>query len=70
MADDGHAREEFLLDKNNKGLYLPAGIWASQYAYSADAVLLVFASHDYDSQDYLRDYSEFLNWIGSQGVGE
>lgn len=70
MADDGHAREEFLLDKNNKGLYLPAGIWASQYAYSADAVLLVFASHDYDSQDYLRDYGEFLNWIGSQGVGE
>ncbi|MFS9668832.1 WxcM-like domain-containing protein, partial [Klebsiella pneumoniae] len=28
--------------------------------YSADAVLLVFASDFYDPADYIRDYSDFL----------
>uniref|UniRef100_UPI0031455253 GtrA family protein n=2 Tax=Pseudomonas sp. TH15 TaxID=2796381 RepID=UPI0031455253 len=31
-----------------------------QYKYSADAVLLVFASHYYDSEDYIRNYDQFL----------
>lgn len=61
VADDGVNREEFLLDSNRKGLYLPAWTWASQYAYSDDAVLLVFASHAYDADDYIRDYEEFIS---------
>ncbi|MCX7068391.1 MAG: WxcM-like domain-containing protein [Methylococcales bacterium] len=59
VADDGRKREEFLLDRNNIGLYLPAMTWGIQYHYSSDAVLLVFASEYYDSSDYIRDYSEF-----------
>ena len=35
-------------------------IWAVQYQYSADALLLVFASDPYDAADYIRDYDEFL----------
>jgi hypothetical protein len=34
--------------------------WGSQYDYSPDAVLLVFASHFYDAADYIRNYDEFL----------
>lgn len=30
-----------------------------QYQYSADALLLVFASHYYDPSDYIREYGEF-----------
>jgi hypothetical protein len=30
-----------------------------QYKYSADAVLLVFASEFYEAADYIRDYREF-----------
>jgi len=59
VADDGTAREEFLLDSRNLGLYLPPMTWGIQYRFSLDAVLLVFASHYYDSQDYIRDYREF-----------
>ncbi len=32
---------------------------AIQYAYSRDAVLLVLASAEYDSDEYIRDYDEF-----------
>ncbi|NOJ50947.1 WxcM-like domain-containing protein [Bradyrhizobium archetypum] len=31
-----------------------AMIWGSQFRYSADAMLLVFASDYYDSDDYIR----------------
>lgn len=63
LADDGVNRTEVLLDAPDKGIYLPPMIWGVQYKYSADAVLLVFASHHYDAPDYIRNYSEFLNEV-------
>lgn len=64
VADDGTNRQEFLLDRPDVGVHLPPMVWGIQYKYSADAVLLVFASHYYDGADYIRDYSEFLNLVG------
>lgn len=60
VGDDGDRREEFVLDRPNLGFYMPPMTWGGQFDYSADAVLLVFASHFYDAQDYLRDYDEFM----------
>jgi len=60
LADDGRSRTDNLLDSPHKGLLLPPMTWGTQYDYSADAVLLVFASHAYDNDDYLRVYDEFL----------
>jgi UDP-2-acetamido-3-amino-2,3-dideoxy-glucuronate N-acetyltransferase len=59
VADDGCSREEFVLDHPSLGLYLPPMVWAAQYKYSADAVLLVLTSDHYDSADYIRNYEEF-----------
>jgi len=63
VADDGKSREEFMLDRPNVGIYLPPMTWGIQYRYSSDAVLLVFGSDYYDSNDYIRNYDEFLNLI-------
>jgi hypothetical protein len=60
VADDGVLRREVLLDQPNLGLYLPPLTWGIQYKYSPDAVLLVFASHYYEANDYIRNYEEFL----------
>jgi UDP-2-acetamido-3-amino-2,3-dideoxy-glucuronate N-acetyltransferase len=60
VVDDGRTREEYLLDRPDVGLYMPAMTWGTQYRYSPDAVLLVLASHPYDPDDYLRDHDEFL----------
>ena len=60
MLDDGEHREEFLLSSPATGLYVPQMVWASQFQYSEDATLLVFASELYDASDYIRDYDEFL----------
>jgi acetyltransferase-like isoleucine patch superfamily enzyme len=60
VADDGAHRQELLLDRPDVGVHLPPMVWGIQYKYSADAVLLVFASHYYDKLDYIRNYSDFL----------
>lgn len=66
VADDGLHRVEVELDAPQRGLYLPPMTWGIQYKYSADAMLLVFASHHYDAADYIREYDEFVALIGRQ----
>ncbi|MBD3680012.1 MAG: WxcM-like domain-containing protein [Rhodobacteraceae bacterium] len=60
LLDDGERRCEVTLDRPDLGVYMPAMIWGTQYRYSADAVLLVFASRPYEAEDYLRTYDDFL----------
>lgn len=63
VVDDGESRCEVLLDSPDKGIYLPPLTWGVQYKYSSDAVLLVFASHVYEADDYIRDYAEFVEIV-------
>ncbi|MGY4829776.1 WxcM-like domain-containing protein [Sphaerotilaceae bacterium SBD11-9] len=60
VADDGEHKVEVTLDSPDRGIYLPPMTWGIQYKYSADALLLVFASDYYDSADYIRDYGDFI----------
>ncbi|QDU10956.1 WxcM-like domain-containing protein [Gimesia aquarii] len=63
VVDDGNLRDEILLNRPQMGVYLPPMTWGIQYNYSTDAVLLVFASEFYDAEDYIRDYSKFLDLV-------
>ncbi len=60
LLDDGKNRCEVTLDRPDIGIFMPEMIWGTQYRYSADAVLLVFASRPYEADDYLRSYDAFL----------
>lgn len=60
MVDDGRDRGQVVLDSPDLGLLVPPMVWASQFMFTEDAVLLVLASHAYDPDDYIRDYDEFL----------
>lgn len=60
LLDDGAQRCEVTLDRPDMGVFMPAMIWGTQYRYSRDAVLLVFASRPYEGEDYLRSYDDFL----------
>lgn len=65
VVDDGKNREEYSLEQPWVGLYLPPKVWGIQYKYSQDAVLMVFASHEYDAADYIRSYEDFLRLVRS-----
>lgn len=60
LLDDGQNRCEVTLDRPDMGVFMPEMIWGTQYRYSPDAVLLVFASRTYEAGDYLRSYDDFL----------
>ena len=60
LADDGTHRGEYTLDSPSTAIHLPPMTWGTQYRYSRDAVLLVFASEPYDGDEYIRDYDAFL----------
>jgi hypothetical protein len=60
LLDDGERRCEVTLDRPDMGVFMPEMIWGTQYRYSPDAVLLVFASRPYEAEDYLRTYDDFL----------
>jgi UDP-2-acetamido-3-amino-2,3-dideoxy-glucuronate N-acetyltransferase len=62
VVDDANYREEYVLNDSSSALVIPAGVWASQYQYSPQAVLVVFASHDYDESDYIRDYDDYARF--------
>jgi len=60
LLDDGKTKRQVLLNRPDIGLHIPPGIWASEINFSSGSICLVLASHDYDENDYLRAYSEFL----------
>ncbi len=60
LVDDGTQRDEVQLAGPDAGLYIPPMVWGSQFHFSSDAVLGVFASRPYDANDYIRDYAGYL----------
>jgi UDP-2-acetamido-3-amino-2,3-dideoxy-glucuronate N-acetyltransferase len=60
VVDDGRKRAEIFLDRPNIGLLIPPMVWATEYKYSEDALLMVIASDIYKAEDYIRDYDQYL----------
>lgn len=69
LVDDGENQAEILLDSPNKGIFMPEMIWGTQKEFSSDAVLLVFCTHYYDPNDYIRTYTDFINEKGKKNEG-
>jgi len=68
LVDDSLARQEIILDRPEIGIHIQPLVWGTQYKYSADAVLLVFASQPYDADDYIRDYGTWLDTLKERGL--
>ena len=62
ILDDGLNKKTVSLNQPYYGLYIIPGIWRELNNFSSGAICLVMASHEYDEHDYIRDYSEFLNY--------
>lgn len=66
LMDDGQNKQEVVLNNPSEGLYLNNCIWREMYNFSKDAVLLVLASDYYNEEDYIREYSKFLEYIKNE----
>ena len=70
LMDNGREKKIVHLEKPYEGLYIPNNIWREMYDFSSDAVLMCFASQIYDEKDYIRDYQEFLKFVGVEKTTE
>lgn len=61
--EDAEGESSYKLDAADKGLLVEPGSWRRLYDFSKDSVVAIFASHEYDEEDYIRDYSAFKNWL-------
>jgi hypothetical protein len=59
---DGIETKKVLLNRPYFGLLVPEGIWAQEVGFSSGSVCLVFASHEYDESDYIRDFQEYVQY--------
>lgn len=62
ILDDAGERQEIVMNKPDKGLLIPTGIWRELNDFSSGAVCLVISSGEFDEDDYIRDYPEFLKY--------
>lgn len=58
--DDGKVKRTFSLNHPYQGLLIVPGIWRELNNFSSGSVCLVLASMEYDENDYIRDYKEFI----------
>lgn len=66
LLDDGKEKINFLLDKPQEGIFVPAMIWSRLYDFSLGAVCLVLTDQLYHEGDYIRDYKKFLSLIDGE----
>ena len=61
---DGVEKKKFTLNRPDKGLLIPPGLWRQLFDFSSCATCLVLASEAYDEGDYIRDYDEYIELKG------
>lgn len=60
---DGINEFRYKLDNPSKDLYIDPKVWRSTYNHTENCVLLDLSSHEYDEDDYIRSYDEFLEVV-------
>lgn len=60
--DDGTNQKSFTLNRPYQGLLVKPGIWRTLDDFSSGSVCMVLASEKYAPSDYIKDYSEFIEY--------
>lgn len=62
VVSDGNNTKIFTLNRSYNAIYVPHGLWRTLQNFSTNALALVLASTDYNEDDYIRDYNEFIKF--------
>ena len=60
---DGDEELSIRLDRSNRGVLIPPGVWATYHNFTTGTVLAALASHLYEEEDYIRDYDDYLEYV-------
>ena len=62
ILKDGNSKKTIVLNRPYHGLLIVPGIWRELDDFSSGSVCLVLASENYDENDYLREYDQFVEY--------
>ena len=57
---NGKEEQIIHLDRCNKGVYIPAGVWRRMQNFATNSIALVISSTPYSPRDYIRDFEKFI----------
>jgi len=60
LIDDGSMKRIVSLNRPYHDLLIIPGIWRELLNFSSGAICLVLASIEYSTEEYIRDYAEFM----------
>lgn len=60
LIDDGQNRIVHSLNRSYYGLFIPNGLWRQMQNFSTNSLALVLSSTQFNENDYIRDYKEFI----------
>ncbi len=66
VLNDGMNEIVYSLNRSYNGVYVPKGMWRTMTNFSTNSLALVLSSTEYDVNDYIMNYSEFLSWAKSK----
>ena len=66
VIDDGHDRMVVRMDSPNKGIYIKKNVWCELRNFSCGTICLVLASERYNTEGYMKDYTEFKKRMEKQ----
>ena len=67
LLDNGSEKKRVFLEKPYEGLYVPNNMWREMYDFAPETVLMCLASEVYNEEDYIRNYDDFLRFVGKDG---
>ena len=63
ILDDGIEKNKISLNRSYHALLVPSGIWRHMENFSTNSLALIVASEDYNEEDYIRNYDQFISSI-------
>ena len=66
LCDNYKESGTYILDKPNIGLLISPKVWAEQKYLKDDSILTVICDQFYEEEDYMRNYSEFSQYVNAK----
>jgi dTDP-4-dehydrorhamnose 3,5-epimerase-like enzyme len=63
IVDDGVKKITFSLNRSYYGLYIPHAMWRHMENFSTNSLALVLSSTQYNKEDYILNYKDFLKFL-------
>lgn len=66
IIDDQQETKVYELNHPNEGVYLPRMVWKEMYDFTDDSVLMVLTNEYYESEEYIRNFDDFVEEIKAE----